>query len=59
MEQWEIDRRKKLDVLTEDGSYKIGIEPFICFTGKHAYIEYQIGLEKEFRKYFKIDDQRS
>lgn len=51
IEQWEIDLRARLDEELSDGAYDISSPGLSLSTGKGGYIEYQVQLEKMYRKY--------
>jgi len=47
-EQWEIDLREKLDKELEDCPYEIEADGMIIVTGKSGYINFKVGLQKQF-----------
>lgn len=52
MDDWEIKRREELDKEIPDGCYNIGKGTrMTCLTGKGGYINFQIEIERQFRKF--------
>lgn len=50
MEEWEIKLREKLEKEIPHGSYKIGLDPIVVYTGKGGYIDYLVAFERLGRK---------
>jgi len=51
MEWWEFELRIKMERELPNKLYRIGVKPFIAHTGKQGYIEFEIAMHKETRKY--------
>ena len=56
MEWWELELRVALDRKL-DGSihYQIGDPPYVAMVGKQGYINFEVGLNKEVRKFSSIE----